>query len=131
LANVMVVDDSLFIRIILSDLITKGGHTVVGTASDGAEAVEQYEKLKPEIVFMDITMPNVNGIDGVKRIKAIDEKAKIIMCSAMGQTPIVVEAIQAGAIDFVVKPFTPEKIMGSIRKAEKNNRFHVSKTNIN
>lgn len=118
MANIMVVDDSLFIRIVLSELITKGGHNIIGVAADGEEAAILYEKLRPALVFMDITMPNVNGIEGVKRIKEIDSEAKIVMCSAMGQTPIVVEAIQAGAMDFIVKPFTPEKVMESIRKAK-------------
>ena len=118
MANILIVDDALFIRVILSEIITKAGHTIVGTAEDGADGANKYKELKPDLVFMDITMPNVNGIEGVKRIRAIDPKARIIMCSAMGQTPIVVEAIQAGAMDFIVKPFTIEKIMESIRKAK-------------
>lgn len=117
MANILVVDDAAFMRVMLKDILTKGGHQIVGEAGNGVEAIEQYKKLKPDLVTMDITMPEMEGIEAVKRIKQEDPKAKVIMCSAMGQQLMVVQAIQAGANDFVVKPFQPDRVLEAVKKA--------------
>lgn len=117
MANILVVDDAAFMRMMLKDILTKGGHEVVGEAGNGLEAIDQYGKLKPDLVTMDITMPEMEGIEALKRIKTDDPKAKIIMCSAMGQQGMVVQAIQAGAKDFVVKPFQADRVLEAITKA--------------
>ncbi len=114
--KVLIVDDAAFMRMLLKDIITKAGYEVVGEASNGKEAVEKYKELKPDIVTMDITMPEMNGIEAVKEIKKIDPNAKIIMVSAMGQQAMVIEAIQAGARDFIVKPFQPARVIEAIKK---------------
>jgi len=116
MAKALVVDDAAFMRMVLRGILQKGGHEVAGEADNGAAAVDQYNALKPDFVTMDITMPNVDGIEAVKRIKAIDPDAAIIMCSAMGQQGMVVQAVQAGARDFVVKPFQEDRVLDSIRK---------------
>lgn len=116
MAKVLVVDDAAFMRMQLSDILQKGGHEVIGQAENGKEAIEKYMKLKPELVTMDITMPVMEGIDAVKGIKQLDPNARIIMCSAMGQQSMVVNAIQAGAKDFVVKPFQPDRVLDAISK---------------
>jgi two-component system chemotaxis response regulator CheY len=100
----------------LRDILTAEGFEVVGEAKDGIEAVEQYRTLKPEIVTMDIVMPLKSGIDAVKEIMAVDKNARIIMCSALGQEPLVIEAINAGAKDYIVKPFEPEKVIEIVKK---------------
>jgi two-component system chemotaxis response regulator CheY len=117
MANVLVVDDAAFMRMMLKDILTKGGHQVVGEAANGLEAIEQYGKLMPDLVTMDITMPEMEGIEALKRIKEVHPTAKIIMCSAMGQQGMVVQAIQAGAKDFVVKPFQTERVLEAVSKA--------------
>lgn len=117
MANILVVDDAAFMRIMLKDILTKGGHQVVGEAENGLEAIEQYRKLKPDLVTMDITMPEMEGIEALKHIKKEDRKAKVIMCSAMGQQLMVVQAIQAGATDFIVKPFQSERVLEAVKKA--------------
>lgn len=114
--KVLVVDDAAFMRMMLSKILTDNGYEVVGEAANGAEAVEQYEKLKPDIVTMDITMPGVTGLQAVERIMKKDPAAKIIMVSAMGQQSMVVDAIRAGAKDFIVKPFNAERIVEAFRK---------------
>jgi len=114
--KVLIVDDAAFMRMLLKDIVTKAGYEVVGEASNGKEAVEKYKELKPDIVTMDITMPEMNGIEAVKEIKKIDPNAKIIMVSAMGQQAMVIEAIQAGARDFIVKPFQPARVIEAIKK---------------
>ena len=114
--KVLIVDDAAFMRMLLKDIITKAGFEVVGEASNGKEAVEKYKELKPDIVTMDITMPEMNGIEAVKEIKKIDPNAKIIMVSAMGQQAMVIEAIQAGARDFIVKPFQPARVIEALKK---------------
>ena len=116
MANVLVVDDAAFMRMMVKDILTRAGHTVVGEACDGAQALDQYKSLKPDVVTLDITMPNVDGIQALKNIKEFDPDAKVVMCSAMGQQIMVMEAIQAGAKDFLVKPFQAEKIQEAIRK---------------
>jgi len=114
--KVLIVDDAAFMRMLLKDIISKAGFEVVGEASNGKEAVEKYKELQPDIVTMDITMPEMNGIEAVKEIKKIDPNAKIIMVSAMGQQAMVIEAIQAGARDFIVKPFQPARVIEAIKK---------------
>ncbi|MFD2044946.1 response regulator [Ornithinibacillus salinisoli] len=116
MAKILITDDAAFMRMQLKDILTKLGHEVVGEAENGQDAVDKYQELQPELVTMDITMPEMNGVDAVKEIKKLNPEAKVIMCSAMGQQGMVVEAIQAGAKDFIVKPFTPERIKESVGK---------------
>lgn len=114
--RVLVVDDAAFMRMMIKDILQKGGYEVVGEAEDGKRAIEKFKELKPDLVTMDITMPDMDGITAVKEIRKIDENAVIIMCSAMGQQAMVIDAIQAGAKDFVVKPFQPERVLEAIKK---------------
>ncbi|MFC2947691.1 response regulator [Virgibacillus sediminis] len=116
MAKVLITDDAAFMRMQLKDVLTKQGHEVVGEAANGEESVLKYAELMPELVTMDITMPEMNGVDAVKEIKKHHPDAKIIMCSAMGQQSMVLEAIKAGAKDFIVKPFSPERIQEAIQK---------------
>lgn len=116
MARVLIVDDAAFMRMMLKDILNKNGFEVVGEAVNGADAVEKYKELQPDVVTMDITMPEKDGITAVKEIRATYPQANIIMCSAMGQQPMVLEAIQAGAKDFVVKPFQADRVMESIKK---------------
>ncbi len=112
----LIVDDAIFMRRMLGDILKQGGYEVVGEASNGKESLEQYKKSKPDIVTMDIVMPEMGGIEAVKEIMKLDKTAKIIMVSAMGQQQLVVEAIQAGAKDFVVKPFESSRILSAIER---------------
>jgi two-component system chemotaxis response regulator CheY len=112
-----VVDDAAFMRMMLKDILLKGGFEIAGEATNGAEAVRLYQELKPDLVTMDITMPEVDGIAAVKEIKKIDPNAKVVMVSAMGQQAMVIEAIQAGASDFIVKPFQPDRVLEALKKA--------------
>jgi two-component system chemotaxis response regulator CheY len=114
--RIMITDDALFMRVTLKNILTQHGLEVVAEASNGREAVELYEKHKPDLVFMDITMPEMDGLEALKAIRAKDPNAKVVMCTAMGQNQIVVEAIQAGAKDFIVKPFQPERILEAVQK---------------
>ena len=114
--RVLVVDDAAFMRMMIKDILSKNGFEVVGEGANGLQAVEKYKELKPDLTTMDITMPEMDGIEAVKHIKAYDPDAKVIMCSAMGQQAMVIEAIQAGAKDFIVKPFQNEKVLSSIEK---------------
>jgi two-component system chemotaxis response regulator CheY len=114
--KVLVVDDAAFMRMMIKDILRKGGYEVVGEAEDGVKAVEKFKELRPDLVTMDITMPDMDGITAVKEIRKIDGNAMIIMCSAMGQQAMVIDAIQAGAKDFVVKPFQPERVLEAVRK---------------
>ena len=116
MATVLVVDDAAFMRMMLKDILSKGGYDVVGEAADGNEAVAKYNELKPDLVTLDITMPNKDGLQALKEIRANDPNATCIMCSAMGQQAMVIDAIQAGAKDFVVKPFQPDRVLESIHK---------------
>jgi two-component system chemotaxis response regulator CheY len=116
MASVLVVDDAAFMRMMLKDILLKNGLTVAGEAENGALAVEKYRDLKPDLVTMDITMPEKDGIAALKDIIALDQSAKVVMCSAMGQQAMVIEAIQAGAKDFVVKPFKPERVIEAVTK---------------
>lgn len=114
--KVLVVDDAAFMRMMIKDILRKGGYEVVGEAEDGAKAIEKYKELNPDLVTMDITMPEMDGISAVKEIRKVDPEALIIMCSAMGQQAMVIDAIQAGARDFVVKPFQPDRVLEAVRK---------------
>lgn len=116
MARVLIVDDAAFMRMMIKDILEKNGFEVVGDASNGLNGVELYKKEKPDIVTMDITMPEMDGIEAVKAIKAFDPAAKIIMCSAMGQQTMVMDAIRAGARDFIVKPFQSDRVLEAIKK---------------
>lgn len=116
MARVLITDDAAFMRMQLKDIVTKLGHEVVGEAENGLVAIEKAKELKPDLITMDITMPEMNGVDATAEIKRIFPDAKIIMCSAMGQQGMVVDAIKAGASDFVVKPFNAERISESISR---------------
>jgi len=115
----MIVDDAAFMRMMLKDILTKNGFTVVGEAENGAVAVEKYMELQPSLTTMDITMPEMDGLQALKEIRKRDPKARVIMCSAMGQQSMVIEAIQAGARDFIVKPFQADRVVEAITKALK------------
>ncbi|WP_027408811.1 response regulator [Anoxybacteroides tepidamans] len=116
MAKVLIVDDAKFMRVTLSNILKKANYEIVGEAENGEEAIELYRELKPDIVTLDITMPVMNGIEAAKIIKQIDPKAKIIMCSALGQQKMVVEALEAGAIDFIIKPFEESRVMEAIAR---------------
>ncbi|MCS7462090.1 response regulator [Paenibacillus doosanensis] len=116
MAKVMVVDDAAFMRMMLKTMLMEEGHEVVAEAANGMEAVQVYMTAKPDLVTMDITMPELDGVGAVKEIYKHDPSAKIIMCSAMGQKAMVIEAITAGAKDFVVKPFQKERVIESVNK---------------
>ena len=114
--RILVVDDAAFMRMMIKDILTKNGYEVVGEASDGAQAIEKYRETNPDLVTMDITMPEMDGISALKEIKKMDPAAKVIMCSAMGQQAMVIDAIQAGAKDFIVKPFQADRVIEAIKK---------------
>ena len=114
--NILVVDDAAFMRMMIKDILTKNGYNVAGEAENGAKALEKYNEVKPDLVLMDITMPEVDGIAALKKIKGADPNALIIMCSAMGQQAMVIEAIQGGAKDFIVKPFQPDRVLEAVKK---------------
>ncbi|WP_047151655.1 response regulator [Aneurinibacillus tyrosinisolvens] len=116
MSKVLIVDDAAFMRMMIKEILSKNGFTVVGEASDGSQAVEKYKELTPDLVTMDITMPEMDGITALKEIKKIDANAKVIMCSAMGQQAMVIDAIQAGAKDFIVKPFQADRVIEAIKK---------------
>ncbi|WP_339288856.1 response regulator [Ureibacillus sp. FSL K6-0786] len=115
--KILIVDDAAFMRMMIKDILTKNGYEVVGEAADGMQAVEKYNELRPDLVTMDITMPEMDGITALKQIKSIDPNAVVIMCSAMGQQAMVIDAIQAGAKDFIVKPFQTDRVIEAIQKA--------------
>jgi len=115
--RILIVDDAAFMRMMIKDILTKNGFEVVGEAADGSQAVEKYMELKPDLVTMDITMPEMDGIAALKKIKEKDPAATVIMCSAMGQQAMVIDAIQAGAKDFIVKPFQADRVIEAISKA--------------
>ncbi|HEX3273434.1 MAG TPA: response regulator [Gemmatimonadales bacterium] len=114
--TVLVCDDAIFMRTMISDILTQAGFEIVGEAESGSQAVQKYQALKPDLVTMDIVMPDMGGIEAVREICKTDPEAKILMCSAMGQQALVVEAIQAGAKDFVVKPFQPSRVLEAVQR---------------
>ena len=115
-STVLVCDDAVFMRTMVSDILSQAGFTVVGEAENGKQAVEKYQQLKPDLVTMDIIMPEMGGIEAVKKITQLDPGARILMCSAMGQQALVQEALQAGARDFVVKPFQPSRVLEAVQR---------------
>lgn len=116
MARILIADDAAFMRMMLKDILTKNGYDVVGEAANGNEAVEKFQQLTPDLVTMDITMPLCDGISALKQIMGAHPTAKVIMCSAMGQQAMVIESIQAGAKDFIVKPFQPQRVLESVKK---------------
>ncbi|MCA1064536.1 response regulator (plasmid) [Rossellomorea sp. AcN35-11] len=114
--KVLITDDAAFMRMMLKDILSKNGFEIAGEAADGLQSIELFKEHSPDIVTMDITMPNMNGLDALKEILKINPNAKVIMCSAMGQQGMVIEAIQSGAKDFIVKPFQPERVIEAIEK---------------
>jgi two-component system chemotaxis response regulator CheY len=114
--KVLICDDAVFMRTMVADILRNAGYEVVGEAETGVQAVEQYKVLQPDLVTMDIVMPDMGGIDAVREIRRHDPGARILMCSAMGQQALVVEAIQAGASDFVVKPFQPSRVLDAVER---------------
>jgi len=116
MASILIVDDAAFMRMMIKDILSKNGYTVIAEAENGLKAIEKYKEVNPDLVIMDITMPEMDGIQAVKQIKQINDAAKIIMCSAMGQQAMVIESIQAGARDFIVKPFQAERVIEAVRK---------------
>jgi two-component system chemotaxis response regulator CheY len=117
MARVLVVDDAAFMRKVVSDALTKGGHEVIGEASNGIEAVARWQELQPELTTLDITMPEKDGLTALREIMALDPGARVIMCSALGQESKVLEAIKAGARDFVIKPFQADRVLDAVGKA--------------
>ncbi|TCW38679.1 two-component system chemotaxis response regulator CheY [Thermohydrogenium kirishiense] len=116
MSKIMIVDDAAFMRMMIKDIITKNNLGSVIEAEDGSVAVEKYNQEKPDLVLMDITMPEMDGIQAVRQIVKKDPNAKIVMCSAKGQQAMVIEAIQAGAKDFIVKPFQPDRVIEAVKK---------------
>ncbi len=114
--RILVVDDAAFMRMMIKDILSKNGFEVVGEAADGSQAIEKYRELQPDLVTMDITMPEMDGITALKEIRQMNPNAKVIMCSAMGQQAMVIDAIQAGAKDFIVKPFQADRVLEAIKK---------------
>lgn len=115
--RILIVDDAAFMRMMIKDILSKNGFDIVGEAQDGVQAVELYNELTPDLVTMDITMPEMDGISALKKIRETNPNAKVIMCSAMGQQAMVIDAIQAGAKDFIVKPFQADRVIEAIQKA--------------
>lgn len=114
--NILICDDAAFMRMMIKDILTKNGYNVAGEAENGVKAVEKFKEISPDLVLMDITMPEMDGIQALKEIKKLDGSATVIMCSAMGQQAMVIESIQAGAKDFIVKPFQPDRVIEAVKK---------------
>lgn len=117
MARVLVVDDAAFMRMTIKKIIEPEGYNVAGEAGNGVEAVQKYMEIQPDIVLLDITMPEMNGVDALKRIKEFDPKAKVVICSAMGQQAMVAQAVQSGAKDFIVKPFEKDRLVAALKRA--------------
>ena len=114
--SILICDDAAFMRMMIKDILSKNGYNIAGEAENGVKAVEKYNETKPDLVLMDITMPEMDGIQALKQIRAADPNACIIMCSAMGQQAMVIEAIQSGAKDFIVKPFQADRVLEAVQK---------------
>ena len=114
-STILVVDDAAFMRMMIRDILSKQGYDI-HEAVNGRDAVEKYEEVKPDLVTMDITMPEMSGLDALKEIRAGDSSARVLMVSAMGQQKMIVEALEAGAMDFLVKPFQPTKVLETVKK---------------
>jgi len=116
MARILVADDASFMRQMIREIVEMEGHEVVAEASDGIEAIDQFKNHHPDVVTMDIVMPRRSGIDAVKTIIEFDPTARVVMCSALGQETLVTEALQAGARDFIVKPFKPDSVVNTLKK---------------
>ena len=114
--NILICDDAAFMRRMIKDILTKNGYNIAGEAENGQKAVEKYAEVQPDLVLMDITMPEMDGIEALKKIKEADPAASVIMCSAMGQQAMVIESIQSGAKDFIVKPFQADRVIEAVQK---------------
>ncbi len=114
--RVLVIDDAKFMRAMIKDILANAGYEIAGEAENGLEAIRLYKELRPDVVTMDITMPEMNGVEALKGIRKIAPGAKVVMVTAMGQKALVIESIQSGACDFVVKPFQPERILQTLTK---------------
>ena len=112
--KILLVDDAAFMRKMLKDTLSKNGYTDLYEAVDGADAVEKYDELKPDLVIMDITMPNMDGLEALKAIRGKDGSANVVMCSAMGQESMVMDAVRSGAKDLIVKPFKPDRVLKTV-----------------
>jgi two-component system chemotaxis response regulator CheY len=117
MARILVVDDAAFMRRMVIDVLTDGGHEVVGEGANGNEAVERYKELRPDVTTLDITMPEKDGLTALRELIAIDPGAKVVMCSALTQESKVLEAVKAGAKDFISKPFQAQRVLTAIEKA--------------
>lgn len=115
MGRILIVDDTLFMRTLLKNILTAGGHTIVGEAEDGDDGVTKYKELKPDLVTMDVVMPKMNGIEALKAIKGADPNARVIMCTAVGQEQMVKLAIKNGAKGYIVKPFQAPKVLEEIK----------------
>ena len=116
MARLLIVDDASFMRMTIRKMLEPEGYEIVGEAGNGVEAVQKYIELQPDVVLLDITMPEMNGVDALKRIKEYDSMARVIICSAMGQQAMVAQAIQSGAKDFIVKPFEKDRLIAAIKR---------------
>ena len=114
--NILICDDAAFMRMMIKDILTKNGYGIAGEAENGVVAIDKYKETKPDLVLMDITMPEMDGIQALKKIRENDPSALVIMCSAMGQQAMVIEAIQSGAKDFIVKPFQADRVLEAVKK---------------
>jgi two-component system chemotaxis response regulator CheY len=112
--RILIADDLSFIRMLQKEVLSEGGYQVVGEAANGREAVEKYRELAPDAVILDITMPGMNGLQALQEILAVNPEARVLICSAVGQQSVILEAIKAGARDFIVKPFKPERLAGAL-----------------
>ncbi|MBQ8085530.1 MAG: response regulator [Lachnospiraceae bacterium] len=115
--SILICDDAAFMRMMIKDILVKNGYNIAGEAENGLKAVEKYSETQPDLVLMDITMPEMDGIQALKKIKENDPNASVVMCSAMGQQAMVIESIQSGARDFIVKPFQPDRVLEAVKKA--------------
>lgn len=115
--RILLVDDSLVIRLILTRILKPAGYKILGEAGDGQEALAKYKELQPDLVIMDLTMPLMMGIEAVQAIRDYDPEARIVMCSALGQKSLILEAMEAGALDYITKPFTPQKVLSVVKAA--------------
>lgn len=115
--KILIVDNATFIRAMIKNIVSNNGYAVAGEAENGLEAVKLYQTLRPDLVTMDISIPVMNGIESTKAIKKIDSNARIIICTAVGQQSVVVEAVRAGAMDFIIKPFKQETLLRVMQRA--------------
>ena len=114
MAKILIVDDAAFMRKVIKDTLSKSGYTDLYEAVDGADAVEKYNEIQPDLVLMDITMPNMDGLEALKAIRGKDGNANVVMCSAMGQESMVIDAVRSGAKDFIVKPFKADRVLKTV-----------------